>query len=99
MNITDNEGETTLMSVSSRTPWHYSDDTVDVLLKAGADVNLRDERGYTALRNAVECSKDVVIDLLLNAGADVNITDKQGGNAVNASHKHLVSAVTGYHLR
>ena len=48
-------------------------DTVDVLIKSGADVNLTDEDGTTALMlaanspNGWKCMKS-----LANAGADVN---------------------------
>ena len=43
---------------------------VDTLIKAGADVNLQDPGGRTALMMA---STNKIIDLLLKSGADVNI--------------------------
>ena len=46
---------------------------VKALLKAGADIHLRDDRsGWTALHNAAFAAKDpAVITLLINAGSDV----------------------------
>lgn len=56
---------------------------VDILLKAGADVNMKDCHGRTALLAAAESSYTTeAIQVLLNAGADVNVQDKKGQTAL-----------------
>jgi len=48
---------------------------VEALLKAGADVSLRDDRGFTALTWAREIGDKSIIEKLIAAGAE---TDEQG---------------------
>ncbi len=48
------------------------DDLVKVLLDAGADPNIRNEVGRTALHNAAQKGHNNIIRQLLKAGADVN---------------------------
>ena len=57
----------------------------DHLLKAGAAVNARDERGMTALMLAVASeTQDVrVVKRLLKAGADVNVRSAAGETALD----------------
>ena len=51
------------------------------LLDYGAEVNLRDKNGATALMAASEARNAELVKLLLDHGADVNIQDKQGKTA------------------
>lgn len=58
--------------------------TVQLLLRAGADVNIRDADGKTALMMATEnCmdSETEIVTLLLKAGADPTLVDKSGKTA------------------
>ena len=48
------------------------------LLAAGADLNLRDALGRTALNAAAAAGRLTLVQLLLSAGADANILDAQG---------------------
>lgn len=48
------------------------------LIEAGAGVNSRDRRGYTALIWAVDRRHDAVADLLIAAGADIDAADSYG---------------------
>jgi len=60
------------------------DEMVDFLLKAGADVNARDEEGRTALMCMMMQSQitSKTVKLLLKAGVDVNARDNQGKTAL-----------------
>jgi len=54
-------------------------EVIEVLLDAGAEVNARSNRGYTALMCAAWRNKNPeVFRVLLEAGADVNARDKTG---------------------
>jgi ankyrin repeat protein len=52
------------------------------LLKAGADVNIVNSTGHTALAEAVNKNIIPIVQLLLNHGADTSITDIAGHNAL-----------------
>ena len=65
-------------------------DCMDVLIKAGADVNTQDEMGYSPLMHAAEEGYEKCVQILIEAGADVNLTDDTGFAALigAASHGH-----------
>ena len=54
---------------------------VNVLLTAGANVNIVDDDQYTALMHAAEEGNPECLKLLLGAGADVNMTDEDNWTA------------------
>ncbi len=65
------------------TPLHYAaaggnEQEVSSLLKAGANVNAKDEDGWTPLHFAAQSKSAGVAELLLAAGAEVNATDLHG---------------------
>ena len=51
---------------------------VERLLKAGADVNAKNNDGWTALMKASENGRKEVVEMLINAGADVNAKNNDG---------------------
>ncbi|KJV52088.1 ankyrin repeat-containing protein 16 [Orientia tsutsugamushi] len=73
---------------------HYESDTLklQLLLDNGANVNLMDNDGYTALHYASACGNIDVVELLLNNNADINITGKNTvvHSAAKNGHKYMV---------
>lgn len=51
-------------------------------IKEGADVNLQDENGWTALMKASQRGYFEIAELLVKAGADVNFKNKWGITAL-----------------
>jgi len=62
--------------------WKGSAECVDLLIKAGADLNLKDNGGLTALMKAAGQGSPECVDLLIKAGADLNLKDKAGMTAL-----------------
>lgn len=59
--------------------WQKVFDKIKDLIKSGADVNMKDEHGYTALMLACRTQ---TAQLLIESGADVNVFDKNGQTAL-----------------
>lgn len=55
---------------------------VELLIKAGADIQRTDKEGATALHHAVRRDDLTVVKLLLAAGAKVDVRNKQGQSAL-----------------
>ena len=53
------------------------------VIKAGADLNLQDEVGDTALMYASNAGSTEMVKILLKAGADPNIPDKDGNTPLH----------------
>jgi len=75
MNLRDSMGRTPLM----RALWYNHDDIVYRLLALGADTEIPDINGQTALYMALQFTDDPdTVNALLSAGARVNVQDKRG---------------------
>lgn len=72
-----NEGKMTALMRS------HEKSTVDSLLKAGADVNLHDKAGFTALIWAAAFRDNGIVLKLIAAGADVNAKTLDGKTAMD----------------
>jgi uncharacterized protein len=59
--------------------------TIDLCLKAGADVNAQDSRGETALYGAAFRGYDQIVKYLAEHGANLSLKDKQGKTALDAA--------------
>jgi serine/threonine-protein phosphatase 6 regulatory ankyrin repeat subunit B len=57
--------------------WNRHIDMVRLLLKAGANINLTDERDYTALMQAAEEGHHNIVQVLIEAGCDLNKQEKK----------------------
>ena len=70
---------------------------VEILLKAGADLEKRHQSGCTALNKACAGNNREVVDLLCKAGADVNTQDNYGSSplhkAVQKNNAEVVNAL------
>ncbi len=67
------------------------EEIVSILLKYGADPNLKDQDGYNALHLAILNIKRLNINSLIKSGVNINATDKNGNTALHlaASSKEL----------
>lgn len=76
INVTDILGQTPLHGACT-----HNTKLVELLLKNGADPNIRDREGRTAFYLAVRAGTIPTAKLLLEYGADVNIQDRHGDAA------------------
>lgn len=80
LNAKDKTGVTPLRLAAQA---HDSVEIAAILIKHGADVNIPDEDGRTALNWAVTMHHTKTVELLLQHGADVNIVDNLGMTALH----------------
>lgn len=57
--------------------------TIQKLIDRGADINAKNENGWTALFYAAVTGHEMVVRLLLDRGADINAEDKEGWTALS----------------
>ena len=86
---------------SERTPLHlvigdyYKRDFVKILIDGGADVNVRDERGWTPLHIAALEGRKENVELLISAGAHINAQSKSRNStpldeAIRRKHTKII---------
>ena len=68
---------------------HGNTDTLNILLRHGAQINIRDRRGITPLIVASQYMNYHVVDRLLQNGANVNICSLDGNTALH----HLIERI------
>lgn len=82
LNSQNAEGRTALMFACLN-----SDNIVEMLINAGANVNLRTNREETALLlsalHSSTTSNNKIVELLINANADIDATDEYGWTAMS----------------
>lgn len=70
------------------------------LLKAGAEIDSKDDFGWTAVTFAAYMGQVGAIDFLVGRGADVNVEDVWGHTALNiAREEHVKEALKGHGAR
>lgn len=76
------QGHTALMLATVNTNYRSTEETVKILLKHNANVNLQDNEGMTALMHAASLSgfdsTEETVKILLYHKADINMQDKRG---------------------
>jgi ankyrin repeat protein len=70
------DGKSALMYACDQ--YHGNFGMVYLLVTAGADIRLADNKGRTALMYAVESGVFQIVSILLSAGADMNTADNRG---------------------
>lgn len=71
-------------------------DKIQELLDHGADINAKDDYGFTALTKAAWHGYTEVVKLLLEKGADINAKDTALIKAVPSWHKEIVKILMPY---
>jgi len=61
---------------------------VQSIISSGADINAKDEDGFTPLYSAVERGQKIVVELLIANGADVNTKGKNGQTPLHNTAQH-----------
>ncbi|KAK7428028.1 hypothetical protein QQZ08_005459 [Neonectria magnoliae] len=77
--------------------WQGDKDTVGLLLKAGADMDVQDNAGRTPLMFAAQMEKEDAVAALLEEGAKTDVQDEGGWTAMQyaGSHDGIKSRIEG----
>jgi len=101
----DDYGATPLMVAVERyepvlKPPHRILRIVDILIEAGADLNIKDNNGDTALMWAVRWQNAEVVKRLVESGIDISATNNRGWTAVDLAdargNKDMVKLITTF---
>ena len=78
INVVDSGGRTLLMQACIE----QNHELIEILLKMGAAVNIREERNWTALHFAAQNHDITAMTLLIEKGADVNAKDDYDNSVI-----------------
>jgi len=65
----------------------YTNESIEMLVRAGADIDAQDDRGETILMK-VACYRPALVRMFLEHGAEVDLQDKWGRTALMEAQKH-----------
>ena len=68
-------------------------EAVSLLLDKGADVNARQQVGYTPLMGAAGTGREDILDMLLRNGADPSLVSEDGKTALSLAREHKFDAI------
>lgn len=71
--------------------WKAAVDHCEVLIKSGADVNLANTAGETALMLASEAGNTKLVTLLIKSGAKVNVVNKVGDSELSYANRAMAN--------
>lgn len=74
-------------------------DAINILVKAGADINHQNAKGQTTLMRALSHKKYNIAKTLLDLGADVNLKDLEGHNVMHFVFFHATSNTYRYSFK
>lgn len=83
LNYRNNGGNTPLIQATTLNTALSSDKMVKLLLDAGADIEIKNKYGVTALMSAARKGYAIVVQTLLDAGADFLVTCENGERALD----------------
>jgi ankyrin repeat protein len=64
--------------------------TIERLLEAGANLNVRDKEGQTPLYKAAKFGYSKTVEKLLDSGANPNLEDKDGKTALDVARTNKI---------
>ena len=72
--------------------------SIEILIRAGADVNITDDAGHVPLIEALCLNYDECVPLLLESGANVNTVDSKSGSSAlkNAIGRNKLETMTSW---
>lgn len=66
---------------------------VQLLVNAGADLNIQDKYGFTALMQAARTRFLAAVLLLVGNGADLEVKDKKNRNVYDLGNQQVIQAI------
>ena len=71
----------------------WNAEIVEMLIKAGADLNVTDKNGKTALFYAQASGNDDIVNMLIENGADTSIKDIEGKTYIDMEKVNVAPAL------
>lgn len=88
----DKRGKTALVHAST-VEGNDEINIVETLLKYGADMDIQDEYGETALMKSIECNNIIIVETLLKYGANMELKDNEGDDIIDFVHNETCEIV------
>ena len=89
INSKDDEGKMPLLKASNK-------ETISYLIQIGADVNVNDTGGRTALHKAAKNNQIEVVKCLIENGANINVKDKNEFTPLHRAAEYGPTEIVNY---